>query len=115
MICPGVNRPPPIGSELVNRESAEDRRGVRGKGCVEGGLRGVEAAGAMVSPFRLISPPARVVPVSGSRGLPHEVQNLPVGETCAPHDAQYMGGVDSTTGTRVSANSGAESYETRST
>ena len=72
-------------------------------GWVEGSLRGVNAAGAIVSPSKLNSspaPPASVVPVSESTGLPHEVQNLPVGETCAPHDAQYMGGGDSITGKR---------------
>lgn len=72
-------------------------------GWVEGGLRGVSAAGAIVSPSKLTSSPASVVPVSGSTGLPHVVQNLPVGETCAPHDAQYMGGGDSTIGNRLSA------------
>jgi hypothetical protein len=90
-------------------------RGVRGEECDEGGLRGVGAVGALVSPSELISCPSSVAAVSGSTGFPHEVQNLAVGETCAPHDEQYMGGGDSTTGLRLYATSRKKGYEIRST
>src|SRR5712692_7187550 len=102
MICPGVKRPPPIGSELVR-----GLVGVRGV-CVEnrdgGVLRGAKDSGAIVAPSRLASFPSRVAPVSGSTASPHEEQNLPFGETCTPHFEQNMGGRDSTIGAWLAAN-----------
>lgn len=49
-----------------------------------------------------------------STGSPHDGQNLPVGETCAPQEEQNMGGRDSTIRRLGVAN--ARNYEeTRST
>src|SRR5580704_10126293 len=104
MIWPGVKRPPPMGSELVSKLLGGVGRGVRGEEGEEGGLRGVEAAGTNVSPSPRASSPISVVPVSGSRGAPQEEQNLLLGETCAPHFEQNMGGRNSITGSRLIVN-----------
>jgi len=50
MICPGVKRPPPMGSELVSGLPDEPVRGVRAGVDEDDGLRGGGAAGAIVSP-----------------------------------------------------------------
>src|SRR5580704_15665482 len=105
MIWPGLNRPPPMGSELVSGEPSEAGRGVRCAEGDEGVLRGVDATCKSVSPSTPASSPIKVAEVSVSSGFPHEVQNLPVGETCAPHEPQNMGGGDSITGPRQSATS----------
>jgi hypothetical protein len=68
-------------------------------------LRGVEAAGEIVSSCELISSESNVAPVSGSTGFPHKAQNLLFSETWEPHDEQYMGGRDSITGLQLSATS----------
>src|SRR6266568_5139364 len=103
MICPGVKRPPPIGSELDMGLLLRGARGVRGDGCGGGVLRGGEDTGPTVAPSRLASSPIRVAPVPESTASPHEEQNLPVAEIFAPHFAQNMGGGDSTTGSWLSA------------
>jgi hypothetical protein len=74
------------------------------EGREDGVLRGTGDSDAIVAPSRLASSPIRVVPVSGSTACPHEVQNLPFGETCAPHFEQNMGGGDSTIGSVPTAN-----------
>src|SRR4029077_20464883 len=112
MICPGVKRPPPMGSELVNGLLLEGvcgvRRGVRDEGVFRMGGGG----GAIVAPSRLASSPSRVAPVSESIPAPQEEQNFPVGETCAPQFEQNMGGGDSTIGQCHPANAHAESGNT---
>jgi hypothetical protein len=90
-------------------------RGVRGEEGEEGGLRGVEAVGTNVSPSPRASSPISVAPVSGSRGAPQVEQNLPLGETCAPHFEQNMGGRNSITGSRGIVNEREMDQEMRST
>src|SRR6266404_1400153 len=102
MICPGVKRPPPMGSELVRGFGRVRGEGVEGRG--EGVLRGEGISGAIVAPSRLGSSPSRVVPVSGSSAWPHELHFLPFGDTCAPHFEQNMGGGDSTIASLSPAN-----------
>src|SRR5271167_2159108 len=102
MIWTGVNRPPPMGSELVR--GFVGVRGVCVEGRDDGVLRGAGISGAIVAPSRLSSFPSRVAPVSASTACPHEVQNLPFRETCAPHFEQNMGGGDSTIGSVSPAN-----------
>src|SRR6267143_425518 len=96
MICPGVKRPPPMGSELVSGLLLIGVRGVRGEEGEAGVFREAGVDGASVAPPKLASSPSTVSPVSGSTAAPHEVQNLPFGDTCAPHFAQNMVGGDST-------------------
>ncbi|MGH7836562.1 MAG: hypothetical protein ACREQC_01910 [Candidatus Binataceae bacterium] len=97
MISPGVKRPPLIGSELGGLDPPmEGVRGGRVGVGAEDGLRdaGVEG-GAMVSWSALSSLESIVAAVLGSSDPPHVEQNRPVGETCAPQEEQYMGGLDS--------------------
>src|SRR5260370_1057467 len=89
MICPGVKRPPPMGSELDMGLLLTDVRGVRGEGCGGGVFRGAAGPGAMVAPSRLASSPSKVAPESVS--------------TASPHVAQNIGGGDSTIGSWLSA------------
>src|SRR5258708_19814375 len=98
MICPGVKRPPPMGSELDMGLLLTGVRGVRGERCGGGVFRGAAGAGEMVAPSRLASSPSKVAPESVSTASPHEEQNLPVAEIFAPHFAQNMGGGDSSIG-----------------
>jgi len=93
-----------MGSELDSGSLLEGRRGVRRGDGDEGGLRGVEAEGGIVTPSMLASSPSRVVPLSTSTASPHVEQNLALGETCAPHLAQNMGSGDSTIGSGPTAN-----------
>src|SRR6266852_1954884 len=104
MICPGVKRPPPIGSELDRGLLPEGARGVRREEGDEGLLRGPGDEGAMVAPSRLASSPSRVAPVSGSAASPQVEQNLPFAEICAPQFEQNIGGGDSTIGPSPAAN-----------
>src|SRR5258708_29107701 len=90
MICPGVKRPPPMGSELESGLLPEGVRGVRREDGDKGVLRGAGAGGGIVAPSRLASSPNTVVPESKSTVFPHEGQNRAVGESCAPHFAQNM-------------------------
>jgi len=97
MISPGVKRPPLIGSELGGLEPPlEGVRGGREEAGTEEGLReaGVEG-GAMVSWSALSSFESIVAAVLVSSDPPQEEQNRPVGETCAPQEEQYIGGLDS--------------------
>jgi hypothetical protein len=100
MICPGVKRPPPIGSELVS-SAAPPPEGVRAARVGVGwdGGRAVGRAGAIVSCATLkssesmvasgLKPPA--APAAGdSRGSPQDEQNRPLGETCAPQTEQNI-------------------------
>src|SRR5258708_38605563 len=98
MICPGVKRPPPMGSELESGLLPEGVRGVRREDGDKGVLRGAGAGGGIVAPSRLASSPNTVVPESKSTVFPHEGQNRAVGESCAPHFAQNMGGGNSIIG-----------------
>src|SRR2546430_2512234 len=104
MICPGVKRPPPMGSELVKGLLLEGVCGVRDEARDDGILRIAGGSGAIVAPSRPASSPTKVAPVSESIPPPHEEQNFPVGETCAPQFEQNMGGGDSTIGSRRQAN-----------
>src|SRR6266436_263961 len=92
MICPGVKRPPPMASELVRGLLLEggcgEREGVREDGV----FRALRDGGAIVAPSRSGSSPTRVAPMSESMTCPHEEQNFPVGETCAPQFEQNIGG-----------------------
>src|SRR5713226_8350165 len=104
MICPGVKRPPPMGSELEIGLLLGGVRGVlKEEGC-GGILRGAGADGAIVAPSTLASFPSRVVSVSGSTASPHEEQNFPFAETGAPHFAQNMRDGDFTIGPGPTAN-----------
>src|SRR5258708_36853661 len=103
MICPGVKRPPTMGSELDMGLLLPGVRGVRGERCGGGVFRGAAGPGAMVVPSRLASSPSKVAPESVSTASPHEEQNLPVAEIFAPHFAQNIGGGDSTIGSWLSA------------
>src|SRR5579864_4443598 len=92
MIRPGVKRPPPIGSELVRKPAPEGVRGVCCEGDREGVFLGVvTVAGAIVSAFDG-SLPKSVASVFASTACPHAEQNLPVGETCTPHEEQNIRG-----------------------
>jgi hypothetical protein len=96
MICPGVKRPPPIGSELVSFEPApllEGERGGRDGVVAEEGLRRAAGGtgGAMVSCSEPSSFESRVAAVLRSRAPPQVEQNRPLEETCAPQEEQYMG------------------------
>src|SRR6266478_10154038 len=102
MICPGVKRPPPMGSELDMGLPPTGVRGVRGDRCGEV-LRGGNDTGVTVAPSRLASSPSKVAPESVSTASPHEEQNLPVAEIFAPHFAQNMGGGDSIIGSWLPA------------
>jgi hypothetical protein len=85
------------GSELVSFAPAPLLEGVRagreGVGAEEG-LRGVEAGvgGAIVTCSELRSFESMVAAVLRSRASPHDEQNRPLEETCAPQEEQYMGG-----------------------
>src|SRR5260370_38211911 len=92
MICPGVKRPPPMGSELESGLRPEGVRGVRREDGDKGVLRGVGIEGGIVAPSRLASSPSTVVPEARSTVFPHEEQNRAGGESWAPHFAQDMGG-----------------------
>src|ERR1700736_1130156 len=96
MICPGTNLPPPMAPEL--ERTAPEAEGGRVGRCngVRGG-RGVfrNALGARVSPSMPGSSPMVVAPALKSTGSPHDEQNLPVEETCAPQEEQNMRGRDS--------------------
>src|SRR5579859_450386 len=105
MICPGVKRPPPMGSELVNFVPLPDPEGVRGDRVgvgAEESLRGV-AGGAMVSCSAPKSFESMVDAVFRSIDPPHEEQNRLVEETCAPQEEQYMGRRDSIIAGRFAA------------
>src|SRR6267143_2063151 len=104
MICPGVKRPPPMGSELVRGLLLGGVRGVLKEEAGGAVFLGAGIDGAIVAPSKLASSPSRVAPVSGSTASPHEEQNLPLAETCAPHFVQNMGGVDFTIGPGPTAN-----------
>src|SRR5260370_38605692 len=91
MICPGVNRPPPMGSELVPGLLLVGVRGVRGEEAHAGVFRGAGADGGIVAPSTLASFPSRVVSVSRSTASPHEQQNFPFAETSPRHVEQHMG------------------------
>src|SRR5258708_33236997 len=95
MICPGVKRPPTMGSELDMGLLLTGVRGVRGERCGGGVFRGAAGVGAMVAPSRLASSPSKVAPESVSTASPHEEQNLPVAEIFAPPFWPNMGGGDS--------------------
>jgi hypothetical protein len=70
----------------------------------------------MVSPSMLGSLPIVVAPALKSTGSPHDEQNLPVEETCAPQEEQNMGGRDSIIAPRRIAKLLRKFYEeTRST
>ena len=85
-----MNRPPPMESELVSGSEERAERGVREGVGVGGGLRGVDAGGAIVSPSK--SPPwsISVAPESESIAWPQDEQNFAVAEAFAPHDGQNM-------------------------
>src|SRR5260370_32887608 len=115
MICPGVKRPPPMGSELESCSLPAGVRGVRREDGDKVVLRGAGAGGGIVAPSRLASSPSTVVPESKSTVFPHEGQNRAVGESCAPHFAQNMGGGNSLIGGLPRANARHHHYDTRST
>src|SRR5260370_41847492 len=85
MICPGVKRPPPMGSELDRGLLLEGVRGVRGVEGVNGGFLRTGEDGPIVAPSKLASAPNRGAPAFGSTASPHEEQNLPFLDTCAQH------------------------------
>ncbi len=124
MICPGVKRAPPMGSELVNLAPApllleSDRGGLDGVGIPEG-LRGVAGGlgGAMVSCSALRSFESMVAAAFRSSELPHVEQNRPFEETCAPQEEQYMGGaiLPLLQGwPRIGGKAAGKTYEIRST
>src|SRR5580692_3920526 len=92
IICPGVKRPPPMGSEPVSFEPAPLLEGARGDRVgvgAEESLRGV-AGGAMVSCSAARSFESMVAAAFRSRAPPQAEQNRPVEETCAPQEEQYM-------------------------
>src|SRR5215472_5053858 len=89
MICPGVNRPPPIGSELVSGLPEEEGRGVRGAED-EVGLRVADGRGTTIVSPSTLSWSTSVAPVSKSMGFPHEEQNRALAEVRAPHIGQNM-------------------------
>src|SRR6266478_1206853 len=82
-----------MGSELESGLLLEGERGARGGNGDSAIFRGAGVDGSSVAPSRLDSSPTRVEPASGSSAPPHEEQNLPPAETCAPHFVQNFGGV----------------------
>lgn len=107
-IAPGVKRPPPMGSLLVNGEEA---LGVRGpdRGGLEGplgrrserrgvGVRGISRAGTEL-PGASVSPstdgsgasPRNVSSETGSCPVPHRLQNRAEFERLEPQLEQYIG------------------------
>src|SRR5216684_6700210 len=93
MICPGVNRPPPMASEL-ERKPAE-LEGLREERC--GGLAGCEGvrrgvAGAMVSPSPPVCSSTNVAPPSKSTRAPQLEQKRPVEEISMPQEGQNIPG-----------------------
>src|SRR5580700_1697213 len=121
MICPGVKRPPPIGSEPVSfGPLLEGERGGRDGVAAEGGLRCVVGGtgGAMVSCSAPRSFESRVAAALRSRAPPQVEQNRPLEETCAPQEEQYMGG-EILSSRKASLRTAAEApdtnYEMRST
>src|SRR5271168_298202 len=91
MIWPAAKRPPLMGSELVRKPGLlEGVRAPRGDVATEGVLPEGDAGGAIVSCSIPRSSPAIVASAFGSTDLPHEEQNLPVGEIFAPQVAQNM-------------------------
>src|SRR6266403_5871354 len=103
MICPGVKRPPPMGSELSSGLLLAGVCGARREER-DGVFRVTGDAGATVAPSRLAPSPRTVAPVSESTASPHKEQNLPFEETCAPQFEQSIGSGDSTIGARPAAN-----------
>jgi hypothetical protein len=93
-----------MGSELVRGLLLAGVRGVRREEGDAGVFLGAGVDGAIVAPSKLASSPSRVASVSGSTASPHEEQNLPLAETCAPHFVQNMGDVDFTIGPGPTAN-----------
>src|SRR5690349_15112364 len=81
-----------MGSELVRGFETGVARGLRAEACVDGGLRGVGAGEAMVSPSKPPSRSNRVVPASEPAASPQDEQNFALGEPFAPHVEQYMRG-----------------------
>jgi len=82
-----------MGSELVRPGALLEgvRAGRLGVGA-EGGLRGEGGGGAIVAWSAAKSFESIVAAVVKSKALPQTEQNLPLEETCAPQDEQYMGG-----------------------
>src|SRR6267143_5741831 len=107
MICPGVKRPPPMGSELSSGLLLAGVCGVRREER-DGVFRVTGDAGATVAPSGLAPSPRTVALVSESTASPHEEQNLPFEETCAPQFEQSIGSGDSTIGARHAANARAK-------
>src|SRR5216683_5661512 len=96
-ICPGVKRPPPMGSELVRRLRGGVLRGVRAGGGEDGGFGGAGASRGIVSPSKPGPSLCSVVPPSKSRTRPQEEQYLALAEAWAPHFEQNIGSANSTT------------------
>lgn len=82
-----------MGSELVRPGAPlEGVRGGRLGVGAEGGLRGeVGGGGAIVAWSSVKSFESIVAAALKSKALPQTEQNLPLEETCAPQDEQYMG------------------------
>src|SRR2546430_6068207 len=74
MICPGVKRPPPMGSELSSGLLLAGVCGVRREER-DGVFRVTGDAGATVAPSRLAPSPRTVALVSESTASPHEEQD----------------------------------------
>src|SRR5260370_34633021 len=91
IICPGVNRPPPMASEL-ERKPAE-LEGLREERC--GGVAGCEGvrrgvAGAMVSPSPPVCSSTNVAPLSKSTRAPQLEQKRPVEEISTRQEGQNI-------------------------
>lgn len=104
-----------MGSELVSGFETGVERGLRDEAGVDGGLRGVGAGGAMVSPSKPPSWSISVVPGSESVAWPQDEQNFAFAGAFAPHVEQYIGGRDFITGSRDAANASEALHEMRST
>ena len=81
-----------MGSELVSGFGVRVGRGLREGVGREGGWRGVDAGGEMVSPWPLLSWSTSVAPVSESVAWPQVEQNFAVAGTLVPQAEQNMSG-----------------------
>ena len=91
MIWPGVNRPPPIGSELEILPGFEGARLTRGEFCEpDGVMSGVRGPETIVSAFESADSSTSVASLPESSVCPQDEQNLPVGDTYTPHEEQNM-------------------------
>ena len=81
-----------MASELVSGFAVRAGRGLREGPGAEGGLRGMDAGGELLAPWRPLSWSTSVAPVSESVAWPQDEQNFAFAGTFVPQAEQNMSG-----------------------